>query len=99
MPTSQLSQILRNHDDLLLQEWVKSQLGSADRRLSPSDENALKSNSREFLMLFSQAAASGEDKDVTAPAWEQVRGYLTSLSASRAKEGFTPSETAAFVLS
>ena len=99
MPTSLLPKILQDHQDALIQDWMARQLASAGRRLSPSDENALAANAREFLTLLNQAFQSGEIRNVHAPAWAPVREFLGSLSASRAKEGFTPSETAAFVFS
>jgi rsbT co-antagonist protein RsbR len=96
---SDLPQLLQKHHDALLQEWTKSQLASAGRHLSASDENTLAANSREFLTLFRQGLASGEMNDVHASAWQHTRDFLTSLSASRAKDGFTPTETATFVFS
>ena len=37
--------------------------------------------------------------DLNSAAWQPVKDLLASLSASRAVQGFTPSETATFVLS
>jgi len=37
--------------------------------------------------------------DIEAPEWDKVREMLAGLSRSRAEQGFTPSETATFVLS
>jgi len=99
MPSSSLPQILQQQSDALLQDWLKLLLASRRRHLSPSDEHAISASAREFLTLFGQAVQSGEIKDIHAPAWQQVREFLTSFSASRAKDGFTSSETATFIFS
>ena len=46
-----------------------------------------------------QAGESGELEEIDRPAWAPIRELLTDLSHSRARQGFTPSETATFVLS
>jgi rsbT co-antagonist protein RsbR len=96
---SNLPQILQKHHDMLLRDWTKAQLAAAGRHLSASDENTLLANSREFLTLFRQALESGEIKDLHSDPWAHVREFLTSLSASRARDGFTPTETAIFIFS
>jgi rsbT co-antagonist protein RsbR len=97
MPSAALPKILQQHQDAILNDWLRSLLGG--RLHSPTDEHALTANAREFLDLFRQGVNSGEMRDVHAPAWAAVREFLNSLSASRAKEGFTPSETATFIFS
>ena len=99
MSPSTLPRLLQKQSDALLEEWQKLLLKSMGRHLSPSDEHTLLANTREFLGLFLQAVQTGEVKDIHAPAWQQVRDFLTSLSASRAREGFTPTETAVFIFS
>jgi len=99
MPTSPLDQIIQSHYDTLLQEWLRSQLKAVGRQLNPSDEQRLRANSHEFLTLFGAGVKFGEVKDIYAPPWEKTRDFLTSLSASRAKEGFSPTETATFIFS
>jgi rsbT co-antagonist protein RsbR len=99
MPTSQLDRILQSQYSALLQEWLRSQLSSVGRQLNPGDERTLAANSGEFLTLFSGSVNSGELRDIYTPSWEKTRDFLASLSASRAKDGFTPTETASFILS
>lgn len=99
MPTPEISRILEQHHELLLQEWMKLQLGTLSRRPSAQDEATLEANSREFLALFRAGMLSGNSKDINTGAWAPVREFLTSLSASRVKEGFGPSETAMFIFS
>jgi rsbT co-antagonist protein RsbR len=50
------------------------------------------------LTALQQALAS-ESADIYEPAWDPVRGLLGEISRTRARLGFTPSETATFVFS
>jgi rsbT co-antagonist protein RsbR len=99
VPTSQLDQILQKQFDSVLHEWMKSQLTSAGRQFNPGDERTLEVNSREFLGLFKDSVNAGELRDIHSPKWEKTRDFLASLSSSRAKDGFTPTETATFIFS
>lgn len=93
-----LPRILRQHEQDLLQHWLAAQ---ARNRGQASNEKALAANthnSREFLGLLASAAATSPD-GVDSEAFAEVRQFLTSLSSTRAKEGYTPSETAMFVFS
>src|SRR5262249_23692953 len=42
---------------------------------------------------------NGSSTDIMAPEWANVRELLNELSRSRARQGFTPAETATFVFS
>ena len=101
MPVSQnrLPEILATHEDSLLKEWISLQTASAHRRLSPAEERQLAANSREFLSVFRAAAQSGNTTDITKHEWAQTREFLTDVSATRAKAGFTPAQTATFIYS
>jgi rsbT co-antagonist protein RsbR len=58
----------------------------------------LRRQSADFLSAFVQATESGTG-GLHASAWTPVRDMLSRISASRAVQGFTPSETAIFVFS
>ncbi|MGH7342110.1 MAG: STAS domain-containing protein, partial [Candidatus Rokuibacteriota bacterium] len=45
------------------------------------------------------AAGAGELDGADGPAWRPVHEHLAAISSSRARQGFTPSETATFVFS
>ncbi len=62
-------------------------------------EDELRAQSAEFLQRFEAAAASGEFKNIRSPAWEPALEVLNELSRHRRRMGFSPSETANFVLS
>ena len=96
---TQISGILKRYEAELLEDWVKKQLDSATARPDLMKESGLRHDSARFLKSFREAAQSGDLADITASVWSPVRELLTDLSASRARQGFSPSETATFILS
>jgi rsbT co-antagonist protein RsbR len=98
-PTTRIPEILKTHESSLLNEWVREQtphLASQRGRISDAD---LREQSREFLSLFQQAAQRGRLDTLQDPAWREVLELLNGVSQSRAKQGFTPAQTANFVIS
>jgi rsbT co-antagonist protein RsbR len=98
-PTTRIAELLKTHESSLLSDWVKEQTPLlASQRGRISDAN-LREQSREFLSLLQQAAQRGRLDNLQDPAWRDVLELLNGLSQSRAKQGFTPAQTASFVMS
>jgi rsbT co-antagonist protein RsbR len=95
--TAPLERVLANEQELLA-EWVQLQLGATTLRSDLMSERELREQSREFIELLRPAIASG-GYSATSDAWEPVREFLSGLSRARAHQGFSPAETATFVLS
>jgi rsbT co-antagonist protein RsbR len=96
---TRLPQILSDHHAELLADWLREQLSAATLRPDLTSESELRQQSASFLSLFGQAVQSGNLTDIEAPEWTEVRDMLATISRSRAEQGFSPSETATFVLS
>jgi rsbT co-antagonist protein RsbR len=96
---SRVVQVLDKSERDLLASWVDSQLKAPTTRRDLIPEAELREESREFLRRLRDAAASGGIDDIDTATWEPVREQLRTLSSQRARHGFTPSETAMFVLS
>jgi rsbT co-antagonist protein RsbR len=97
--TSRLLDVLQHHERELLTEWIAQQLSAIGVRRDLLPERELHQQSRQFLTAFSKAAHSGDLDDIMSPAWEDVRALLQDLSQFRALQGFSPSDTATFILS
>ena len=93
-----LADVLARHEKDIFDEWIAAQLGSAGSRPDLVTEKDLRDQSREFLLRLREAAGTGVD-DVAGPAWTPVRELLATVSRSRARQGFSPSETATFIFS
>ena len=96
---SHLPEILRKYDKDLLAAWDTAQLKAATWRPDLITERELHEQSRQFLRALHAAVQHGDLDDVTTPEWEEVREILADVSRARARQGFSPSETAMFVFS
>lgn len=95
---SKLPELINKHEQELHAEWLR-QISGAVRRADLMSDEEVRTQSRELLGAIANGAKSGEITNVDGAAWAQAREILQSISTSRAKQGFTPSETATFVLS
>lgn len=93
-----LHAIISDSRDDILKEWIKAQLDDTSRSQAVPDAS-IKASSTEFFKLFEKAISNGNISDIDRSEWEEVRHMLSDLSASRATQGSTPSETARFIFS
>ncbi|HET9741511.1 MAG TPA: STAS domain-containing protein [Terriglobales bacterium] len=95
---SKIADILQKNESELLTDWMKEQLAAVRRRDLMNDTD-LRTQSTELLREITQAARNGNVTDIGSPEWTGVRERLSEISRSRAKQGFSPEETATFVFS
>ena len=93
-----LRKIISQSQKELLADWVQTQLSATTLRSDLMKESELRDQSREFLALLQAAIESGSTQ-TDGPSWAPVRDFLARVSRSRALQGFSPTETATFVLS
>ena len=96
--TSTFADILKQREAEILKDWVELQSNDAARRPDLINGADLHRQSKQFLSALRQAVISGIE-DVMAPNWKEVRQIVEDISSSRARQGFTPAETATFVFS
>jgi rsbT co-antagonist protein RsbR len=96
MALSTVYRLVQQHEAALLAEWTRAQ--KTARRSAGATTEQLEVDSAEFLKHFLRGLAS-ERSSTRDAAWEPTREFLSDLSRSRAKQGFTPAETATFVFS
>lgn len=96
---STLTRLINENRKDLLSDWVREQLAGPAARPDLITNAELDRQSSDFLHHFVQALDTGGDLNSDAPAWSALREALGSYSRSRAQQGFSPSETATFVLS
>jgi rsbT co-antagonist protein RsbR len=93
-----LNDILQQDETTLLQSWMDAQFSAPGFRSDRIGRSELSEQSRRFLNLFREATASG-NQNIHSPAWAGVRQNIEDISISRAQQGFSPTETALFILS
>ena len=95
---SKLAEILQSQQETILAAWIKNLLDSI-RRTDLISDKELKAQATELLSSIASSARSGKVSDISGPEWATTREMLRDIAGSRAKQGFTSSETATFVLS
>jgi rsbT co-antagonist protein RsbR len=93
-----ISELLSRQESDIIADWLRLQV-SDGRRMPLVDENELRQQAREFLSLVRTAAQSGRTDDIAGRDWDDTRRMLEDLSRSRARLGFSPTQTATFVFS
>ncbi|HET8720900.1 MAG TPA: STAS domain-containing protein [Nitrospira sp.] len=94
---TQIADDIRRRQDEIMKDWIAYQLSAVTLRRDLMKESEVRESSRRFLELFAEAFAAGTD--VSMPNWKPVKDNLAEISRSRARHGFSSSETATFVLS
>lgn len=95
---SKISEILKKYRSELLTAWLSEQMAASSRQDSLK-EIEVREECREFLDLLVAALDRGNLTDINTSEWRPVREMLSSISRDRSHKGFTPSETATFILS
>ncbi|WP_446744110.1 STAS domain-containing protein [Silvibacterium acidisoli] len=95
---SQLLEAIRSNRDAVLNEWLKNMREGISRRDLIDDAEVSEQATR---MLDAIIAVTDESRiaNLAGSEWQPIKEMLADLSVSRAVQGFTPSETALFVLS
>jgi rsbT co-antagonist protein RsbR len=96
---TQTLSILKAHEDDILSEWISRQQSAAGRKGPVQPDSQLREQSRLFLQRFREGMQSGSTDILESREWKSVRDFLQDLSAERAQQGYSPSETATFVFS
>jgi rsbT co-antagonist protein RsbR len=94
-----LATIVQRHEATVLADWLAKQRAAITRRADLLKDADLSEQSRRFLALFGQALEGTDDSEIMAAGWTDVREMLSEVSRSRARQGFSPSETATFIFS
>ena len=96
---STLIEALRSHGKELLQEWQREQLNPALLRSDLISPDELKQQMENFYEHLLEALEKDREGELSRETWKPVRSFLADLCRSQTKQGFTPTETALFVLS
>src|ERR1700679_3165145 len=92
-----LSAIQKNRESVL-KDWLQHLKSLVQRRDLITDRE-LDGQASEMLSAIADVPAGTSLADIGGAAWEPLKAKLAGLSVSRATQGFSPSETALFVLS
>ncbi|KQV82335.1 anti-anti-sigma factor [Massilia sp. Root351] len=91
-----LANILSKNQEALLESWLSAMLSRTVRR-DKGAESEMRQQAARLLPLLIQATPAGASYEIDGAAWTEVRQLLREISASRVRQGYTPTETATFV--
>lgn len=89
-------EIVKKNEDSILSGWIE-EMAKSVRRADLMTDAELKRQARELLALFAKATETSSDAE--SEEFLHTREFLKDIAKSRMDQGFTPSETALFVLS
>ena len=98
-PFSAFADLLARHEREILDSWLRLQQQDLSLRSTLLRAGELEQQSAEFLRELTAALRASNGDRTDGPEWAAVRDRLGAISRSRAKQGFTPTETATFVFS
>ncbi len=91
-----LSKLLLQHEMGILEDWSGEQIRQIGMKISVEE---LKNQCQRFIRLFTEALQASDFHSIHDSVWEPLRSLLTEVSKKRTQLGFSPTETALFVLS
>ncbi len=92
-------EVFKKKRDEILSTWMDNQHKNVTLRLDLITRDELEKQSKEFLNIFLEAVTFGNLEDIDAPEYKSTLGKLEDISATRAVQGFTASETATYIFS
>jgi rsbT co-antagonist protein RsbR len=96
---AQIAQIFKNKQNDILEFWMKNQLADAGLRDDLMSNEALRTESEELVEALVYALNNDNIADGNSSDFDSVIEILSGISITRARQGYTPRETGAFVLS
>jgi rsbT co-antagonist protein RsbR len=95
---NQLAEIISRNEDQIRRLWIEGMSRSVQRAdLIAKDE--LDEQCRAILAAIVDGVKASGPIDVASAGWDTAREIFQSISASRARQGFSPVEVATYVLS
>lgn len=93
-----LAEILSQNADSIRQQWI-AQLSGSIQRPDLISKAEVGEQCRAILDAVVKGVRTSGAGNIAGPGWEDARNLLKDISASRARQGFSPSDVATFVLS
>ena len=95
---NQLAEIISKNEDRIRAEWIRD-MSKVIQRADLISKGELDEQCRTLLNAIVAGVKSGNPTEISGTEWSEAREVLQDISASRARQGFSPVEVATFVLS
>jgi rsbT co-antagonist protein RsbR len=94
-----IKSLLAARRDEILNLWIKERLEADEFRDELISKKDLRQQSRQVLDMLVQAIEDSGGADFDHQAFDELRAYLNEISHMRAVKGYTPMESATYILS
>jgi rsbT co-antagonist protein RsbR len=94
-----IPKLLQKKRKQILEDWIKNQLADSGLREDLISNDELRQQSEELLDVLLKSLSAVSIENFQSSELEPVYEILSGISISRARQGFSPRETAAFVFS
>ncbi|MCE7060295.1 STAS domain-containing protein [Dyadobacter sp. CY343] len=94
---TELFEILRKNKEKVLQLWLQAQQTETEFSNNFNTADELRAQSAEFVDLLLSTIDESNIQDFSPPGLESLTDYISSLTISRARQGFSPRETATYI--
>lgn len=93
-----LAEIISQNEDKLRSEWIRT-MSNAVQRADLISKAELDEQCSSILQALVEGVRTSGPQNLNAAGWNSTRDLLCSISASRARQGFSPSDVATYILS
>jgi len=93
-----LAEIITRNEDQIRAEWIRD-MSKSVQRADLMSKTELDEQSAALLKALVAGVKSSDPANIRSSGWTHTREFLEGVSISRARQGFSPSEIATFVLS
>jgi rsbT co-antagonist protein RsbR len=93
-----LAEIISQNAESIRVDWIAT-MSSANQRADLISKAELEEQSRAILDAMVDGVRTSGPTNIDGSGWNTARELLRDISASRARQGFTPSQVATFMLS
>ncbi|HEX2114700.1 MAG TPA: STAS domain-containing protein [Alphaproteobacteria bacterium] len=94
-----LPRLIERHEPKLLTEWLRLMEAAGILQSGRLGRAEVEQQSRRFVEALRKAVAGGNLSDIRAGSFGPIRELVEEIAEERAKQGFSASEAATFVLS
>jgi len=91
--------IFQTKRSLILEQWMKNQMNDESLRQDLISNEDQRQQSEEFMNSFIDGLNEKSIEDPSSRSFDKMQEILSSISVSRAKQGFTSRETGAYIFS
>jgi rsbT co-antagonist protein RsbR len=95
---SKLAEIISRNEEGIRTDWLNS-MSKSVQRTDLMSKTEREEQGRALLSALVKGVKSDESAELTNSGWDDAKDLLRDMSASRARQGFSPADTASFVLS